>query len=377
MTVVLSLIDEVQDAALSGSTMRQVRALTRITDLFLAGSSRYSKQQIELFGEVFKILVAAIELKTRVNLACRCATNPDMPATLARAFALDDNVAVAAPVLSRSEALTESDLVVTARHQGQGHLYAIAQRRTISETITEILIQRGEPIVVRTVARNEGARISENSFRELVERSTRDSGLAIDVGRRRDIPRHHFLKLLETASASVCDDLIAANPQFADVVPNAVTEATDEINEEIRGSSTDHAKAKRKVRRRKYWNELGEQDVQVAARGQDFERVVMALSVLADCPVGMVERAVLNENPGPVQIVAKAFSCSWATVKALLQMRAADRRMSNGDLDRAREDYERLEPATARRVLDFYETRRGLASASDRTPALHGLRLDS
>lgn len=376
MTILYSLMDEVQDATLSGSTKRQLRALTRITDLFLAGSTRYSRQQIELFGEVFKILVGAIELKARIKLASRCATNPDTPATLARAFAFDDHVAVAAPVLSQSEALSESDLVVTARNQSQGHLYAIAQRRTISETITEILIQRGEPIVVRTVARNAGARISETSFRELVERSARDCDLTLDVGRRRDIPRHHFLKLLETASASVCNDLLAANPQFADVVPNAVTEVIEEISEKIRDSSLDHAKAKRKVRRRKYWNELGEQDVQAAARGQDFERVVIALSILADCPVGLVERAVLNQNPGPIQIVAKASSCSWATVKALLLMRAADRRMSNADLDWARENFERLDVGTAKRVLEFYETRRDLASANDRTHALHGLRLD-
>src|SRR5205085_4198172 len=125
--------------------------------------------------------------------------------------------------------------------------------------------------------------------------------LARNVGRRRDIPRHHFLKLLDLASASVCDEIIAANPRFSDLAPEAITEVIDEINEDIRDGSADHAKAKRKVRRRKYWNELGEQDVQVAARGQDFERVVMALSVLAGSSVEMVERAVLNESPGPVQ----------------------------------------------------------------------------
>ncbi len=54
----------------------------------------------------------------------------------------------------------------------------------------------------------------------------------------------------------------------------------------------------------------------------------MALSVLARCPIEMVERAVLNENPGVVQVIAKAAGCSWATVSALLLMTAADRRMS-------------------------------------------------
>src|SRR5215475_7596068 len=111
MTILYSLLDEVQDATLSGSTRRQVRALTRITDLFLAGSTRYSKQQIGLFDEVFKILVAAIELKTRARLAARIATDQAAPAALVRVFAFDDEISVAAPVLSQSTALNDTDLV--------------------------------------------------------------------------------------------------------------------------------------------------------------------------------------------------------------------------------------------------------------------------
>jgi uncharacterized protein (DUF2336 family) len=367
MATFSSLIDEIQDATLSRSTKRQLRALTRITDLFVAGSGRYSNQQIELFDGVFKTLVSVIELKTRAKLARQVATNPNAPATLVRAFAFDDAVTVAAPVLTQSTALSESDLVVSARTQSQGHLYAIAQRRTISEAITEILIERGEPIVVHTVAKNEGARFSDDSFRELVERSVDDTQLALHVGTRCDIPRHHFLKLLETASAAVCSKIVAANPQFADAVQGAVTEVVDDINLEVRNKSRDHAKEKRKVRRRKYWKELGEADVHAAARTQNFEKAVMALSVLAGCPIEMAERAVLNENPGVVQVVAKAAGCSWATVKSLLLMTAADRRMSRVDLDRVRENYERLETRTAKRVLEFYDARRNVRTVASQS----------
>src|SRR5260221_14641394 len=94
MTMFSSLIDEIQDATVSGLTKRQLRALTRITDLFVAGSGRYSNLQIELFDEVFKTLVAVIELKTRAKLARHVATNPNAPATLVRAFAFDDAVTV-------------------------------------------------------------------------------------------------------------------------------------------------------------------------------------------------------------------------------------------------------------------------------------------
>lgn len=360
MTMFSSLIDEIQDTTVSELTKRQLRALTRITDLFTAGSGRHSRKQIELFDEVFKTLVAVIELETRIKLARYLATIPDAPTTLVRAFAFDDAIAVAAPVLSQSTALSDSDLVANANTQGQGHLYAIAHRQTISEVITEILIERGEPNVVHRVAKNDGAHISEGSFRELVVRAGDDAQLALHVGMRRDIPRHHFLKLLETASASVRTKIVVANPQFTDAVQDAVTEVIDDINLEVRNKSPDHIRAKSRVKRLQTWKDLGEANVHAAARSQNFEQTVMALSVLACCPIEMAERAILNDNPGVVQVIAKAAGWSWATVKALLLMTAADRRMSEMDLGRARENFERLETQTAKRVLEFYDARRNV-----------------
>jgi uncharacterized protein (DUF2336 family) len=364
MTMFSSLIDEIQDTRVSQLTKKQLRALTRITDLFIAGSGRHSKQQIEVFDAVFETLVAVIELETRVKLARHIATIPNAPATLVRAFAFDDAIAVAGPVLSQSTALSDSDLAANASIQGQGHLHAIARRRTISEVITEILIERGEPNVVHTVAKNAGARFSDGSFRELVARAGDDAQLALNVGMRLDIPRHHFLKLLETASASACAKIAAANPQFTDTVQGALTEVIDDINLEVRKNSPDHARAKSRVKRLQIWHELGEGNVHAAARSQNFEQTVMALSVLACCPIEMAERAILNENPGVVQVIAKAAGCSWVTVKALLLMTAADRRMSQADLDRARENFERLETGTAKRVLEFYDARRNISAAA-------------
>jgi hypothetical protein len=79
----------------------------------------------------------------------------------------------------------------------------------------------------------------------------------------------------------------------------------------------------------------------------------------------MAERAILSDNPGVVQVIAKAAGCSWATVKALLLMTAADRRMSKTDLDRSRMDFERLELQTAKRVLEFHEARRNTRAVAN------------
>jgi uncharacterized protein (DUF2336 family) len=358
MTPFDSLLDETQGSQPSEATNRAVRALSRITDLFVAGTGRYSTRQIKMFDEIFKTFVSVIELKVRARLAFHLATNSDAPEALIQAFAFDDDIAVAAPVLKQSTSLSESNLLIVSTTKSQSHLHAIAQRKSISELVTDILIERGERDVVHAVAKNSGARISDFGFNGLVSRAADDAELALHVGSRRDIPRHHLVILLETASAEVCEKIIAVNSQLIEAVKGAVTEVADEIGLEIRNESLNHAKAKRKVRRLKYWRELGESKVHAAARAQDFEQVALALSILARCPIEAVERAVLDENPGAVQVVAKAASCSWATVKSLLLMRAAGRRLSKKDLDQARENFEGIETQTAQRVLEIKNSRR-------------------
>jgi uncharacterized protein (DUF2336 family) len=357
MTPFDSLIDEAQEAQPSEATNRAVRALSRVTDLFVAGAGHYSTQQIEMFDEIFKTFVSVIELKVRARLASHLATNSDAPEALIQAFAFDDDIAVAGPVLKQSTSLSESRLLIVCATKSQSHLYAIAQRQSISELVTDILIERGERDVVHAVAKNSGARISDCGFNGLVSRATDDAELALHVGSRRDIPRHHLVILLETASAEVCEKIIAVNSQLVEAVKGAVTEVVDELGLEIRNLSPDHAKAKRKVRRLKYWRELGEGKVHAAARAQDFEQAALALSILARCPIEVAERAVLDENSGAVQVVAKAAGCSWATAKSLLLMRTAGRRLSKSDLDQARENFERLDTQTAQRVLEFQKLR--------------------
>jgi uncharacterized protein (DUF2336 family) len=357
MTPFDSLIDEAQEAQPSEATNRAVRALSRVTDLFVAGAGHYSTQQIEMFDEIFKTFVSVIELKVRARLASHLATNSDAPEALIQAFAFDDDIAVAGPVLKQSTSLSESSLLIASATKSQSHLYAIAQRQSISELVTDILIERGERDVVHAVAKNSGARISDSGFNGLVSRATDDAELALHVGSRRDIPRHHLVILLETASAEVCEKIIAVNSQLVEAVKGAVTEVVDELGLEIRNLSPDHAKAKRKVRRLKYWRELGEGKVHAAARAQDFEQAALALSILARCPIEVAERAVLDENSGAVQVVAKAAGCSWATAKSLLLMRTAGRRLSKSDLDQARENFERLDTQTAQRVLEFQKLR--------------------
>jgi uncharacterized protein (DUF2336 family) len=357
MSDIASLIHDLEQAVASGTPARRLDALTKITDLFLAGSGRHTDERIALFDGVFLALVHTIEVNARAQLSRRLASEANAPPRLVRTLAFDDVIAVAAPVLSRSEQLSDQDLIENASTKSQEHLCAITQRRTLSEPVTDVLVERGDSRVVQLVVKNAGARFSESGFGKLVGKAANDEGLARYVGSRHDIPRHLFLKLLENASAEARARLIEANPSLIDVVQASVKEIETAISNDVRETSSEHARAKARVKRLNRTGQFRETDLHAFATAHDFERTAVALAAYGDYPIELVERALNDKTPDLVMVLAKAADCCRATTRAILSMRTADRRLSPMDIDQALTNFERLQPSTARRALEFYRMR--------------------
>ena len=124
----LPLLDELEAALTSGTNTRRIEMLTRITDLFVGGATRYSQDQIGLFDDVMARLVHTIEAKARAKLSHRLAPVANAPVNVVTMLAFDDDIEVARPVLTQSERLDDRTLVANAASKSQQHLFAIAQR---------------------------------------------------------------------------------------------------------------------------------------------------------------------------------------------------------------------------------------------------------
>jgi len=353
----LPLIDELEVALASGSNTRRIEILTRITDLFVGGASRYSDDQVGVFDDVMARLVTTIEAKARAKLSHRLAPIANAPSNVISMLAFDDDIEVARPVLTLSERIEERDLLAYASSKSQQHLHAISQRRSLSEAVTDVLVERGDRDVVHSVVKNSGARFSDAGFRMLVKRSSGDEDLATDVGLRRDIPRPHFLLLLERASNAVRVRLAAENPQAGTAIEGVVAEVVGGIRNDARNASPDFAAAQAAVERQNRLRRIGESEIYQYARDRKFEETAIALSIMCDTPIDVVERALLDPGAEIVLILAKVAELSSTTTKAILLLRAADRGMSAKDLDQALSSFNRLQPDTARRVLGFFRTR--------------------
>jgi uncharacterized protein (DUF2336 family) len=357
MTRSLPLIDELEAALTSGTNSRRIEMLTRITDLFIGGAARYSEEQIGIFDDVMVRLISTIEAKARAKLAHRLAPIANAPSNVIHMLAFDDDIDVAQPVLKQSERLADPALVANAHTKSQRHLFAISQRRSLSEAVTDVLVERGDGEVVHSVVKNAGARFSDAGFRILINRSAGDDDLATIVGLRSDIPRPHFLVLLEKASSAVRRRLAAEHPQASAAIEGVVAEVVGGIRNDVRNSSPDFAAAQAAVEQQNRLRRIGEAEIYQYARERKFEETAIALSLLCETPIDVVERALLDPGAEIVLILAKVAGLSATTTKAILLLRAADRGMSAKDLDQALTSFNRLQPDTARRVLSFFRTR--------------------
>src|SRR5262245_61448218 len=347
MTAQNSLIRELEDALSEGSAERRERTLRRVTDLFVFGSSHFSGDHITVFDGVFSHLVADIEQSARAVLAERLAAVPHAPPKLMRKLAFDDAIEVAGPVLAQSDQLDNVSLVENAKTKSQPHLLAISKRKSLAETVTDVLVERGERDVALSVAQNSGAKFSETGYLRLVKRSEHDDELARSVGSRPEIPRHHFLKLLSTASKAVRLSLEGAHPEHAREIQHVVAKVATAIQAKAAAVSRDYAAARGRVEALRAAGKINEGTIEACAREGKFEDTAVLLAELSALPVDVVERVLVQDRVETIMIVAKAIDLSWPTVRVLLLLRAGKGGLSTQALEQHMSSFMRLKRTTA------------------------------
>jgi uncharacterized protein (DUF2336 family) len=371
MSEASSFLRDLDEAVSRGTPESRKRALWHTTDLMITGG--YSNDEIWTFGEVIGRLADEIEVAARVQLSKRLARFDQAPINIIHKLAFDDEIEVAAPILRESEQLEPYALVANVCTKGQGHMLAIAQRKSIDQEVTDVLVTRGNQDVVKSVATNNGARFSDFGFLHMIQRAEGDSILAEQLGLRKDIPRHIFQQLIAKASDDVKKRLADERPEMTDQIQSSVSDVAGELQSKFGPVSRSHFVAKRVVATQHRQGNLNERSIALYATSHKLDEVTIGLSLLCALPGDVIERALFDKNREMLLILAKALDFSWPTIMALLFLGAKDHRITAKDLKDLESEFGRLNVATSRSVLQFYQSRKNDAAASasaKRQPAL-------
>lgn len=357
MSTYAALFAELDGALAAGGSRRQATMLERLADLFVLGAADYSSDQIAVFDGVFTRLVAHIETAARSSLAARLAPIRQAPPALSRMLASDDAIEVAEPVLTHCIRLDSATLAECARTKSQAHLFAISLRHQLEQSVTDVLVRRGERAVLFNIARNQNALLSDFGLTAMIDRAKGDDELAVCIGEYRALPRHHLLRLLAQASDAARRRLELANPLGSEAIRAAVAEAASYVQTTTNQASRNYEAAEAQVNAMQAAGELNEGAIAAFAKERKAEEATVALARLCDMPLEAIESAMAGGRPETILILGRAAGLTWATVKSVLALRRDGQGVSPQTLDNCFGTFSRMKPGTARQVLDFQRKR--------------------
>jgi uncharacterized protein (DUF2336 family) len=355
-----SLLAELEVAVKTGTPEKRAETLRRVTGLFLGQADQLNEQQIGVFDDVIVHLVKRIEAKALVQLSHTLAPVGNAPIETVRQLANHDDITVAGPVLTRSSRLSESDLIAVAKRQGQGHLLAISGRSSLSEAVTDVLVERGDSPVRHALAKNSGARFSQDGFATLVRNSKTDEGLAESLGLRLDIPFELLRELLARATNLVRSRLLAAaSTENHERITQALAGITNEIrNEAVK--PRDFVRADGIVLQLNQQGKLNEAVLVKFIEGRQYEEMTATLALFCGCPSQLIERMLKNVRHEGLVMACKAAKLSWQTTSLLLQARFSQHSISEVELTAAKDSFLELSQASAQRTLRFMQVQNKL-----------------
>jgi uncharacterized protein (DUF2336 family) len=348
------LIRELEASIAHGSSDRRSETLRRVTDLFLHNPEALSEQQVDVFDLVIARLATAIETRARADLSERLSGIPNAPRGVIRSLA-HDQIVVARPVLTRSERLSDDDLIAVALAKGRDHMLAISERPRLSEPVTDVLVSRGDRVVAHAVAGNPGARLSRMSSAALIDRACADEALQALLGQRDDLPEAHLRQLVAVARETARRRLAQTLPGGARSSIDAAVEQSAQTVEAAVASGRDYSRALAVIQALTDERRLEESDLIGFAANGKLEETVCATAYLIGLSVTAAERLFEGSEADLLLVVGKSQGWTWRTVRALLRLRSPE--PSAHVLRRAQESYDGLSPSTSQRVVHFLKAR--------------------
>ena len=352
-TVSAALIAELESAADSRSPERWTEILRQMTTLFLADAHRLNEVQISVFDDVFLRLMERADAQALVFLSNNLSGITVAPRKAIRQLAFHDDVLVAGPVLRRSARLLERDLVEVVNVRGEQHLLEIAGRQTVSASLSDKLVERGETAVLSKLIQNLGATFSEAGYAALVAKAMRDDGLAEKVVRRSDIPQALRRELV----AKVSD----ARMRFLQTVPSALEgkilaamATTAERVEVPAPMPVDYSAALAKMLELSRKGGLNDRSVNGFAVKRENEDVVAALSFLSGAPIEVIVPVIKATELDGLIVACKAARLNWSTATMIIRHRPGCPAVTNGELEQAKAAFDALSLSVAQRTIRLW-----------------------
>ena len=353
-----SQLHRLVDLAKEQSSDKRRELLREVTDIFLDKAPVYSETEREHFGAILSRVATEMDIAVRKQLAKQFANVPSAPHGLIQQLA-NDEFSVAKDVLLKSTVLNDADLIAIARSQGQDKLEAIAGRHSVSEAVSEAIVENGDDQVVVKLVSNTGARVSRKTLERVVERSETCEALQVPLVGREDLPpdmlQDMFMFVSSELRTKITEKLDALPPE---VVENAFNVAAQNFSSEVRRMKDADRRAMVYVSEMARRKELNERLLHELLRNNQTVEFTHTFGRLADVDIKTVRRILNTSNVEGVAIMCKAARFDRSTFSAIVFFLDKGVKRSAQATNDLVALYDKVTPESAQRVMRFWRVRK-------------------
>jgi uncharacterized protein (DUF2336 family) len=184
MSNVVSQLAELDELIVRMPPAKRTLALEKVGAFFVRIAKSCRPEHVEAFDDVLSSLTVGADTPALSALSRALAPLANGPVKLIERLALEEEIAIAEPPLMQSPCIDDKTLCNIARYKSQSHQLAIACRPRLSAQVTEALVRHGDVVIMRYVASNKGAEISDTARRAMAAAGEKDKALAAMIGKR-------------------------------------------------------------------------------------------------------------------------------------------------------------------------------------------------
>ena len=345
------------------SSSESRRALLReLTDHFFGAATRTATED-ELYGSVLSDLAADMEAAVRRELSARFAVRTDAPRALIRRLA-NDQADIASVVLRVSSVLTEDDLLGVVNAHGQDHLRAVSERSTVSEAVSDVIVERGDDETLGFLLRNDGAQLSRSASEAAVERAKVNPALHAATVERSSLPPDLLNEMYFVVEARLRQHILEQNAGMDPVLlESALAAGRARVATDDGALPADYASSLDYVEELRAAGQLSPQMLARFLRSGSRTPFLIALSQLADVDFHTARHIVDRKEVDALAVVCKAADLDRALFLTFVVIILNDDGEAMGKAHAYGRLYVELTRDQALRTVRFWRLRRGVQAA--------------
>lgn len=194
-------------------------------------SSTYSAEDLtederNIAEDILRAMAKDVEVSVREALAENLKEYSGLSHDLAVTMASDVE-SVALPVIQFSDVLSDDDLLDIVRTQGTEKQTAVAQRATVSEEVSDALVETGKEDVVATLVGNDGAAISDKTFDKVLVGFKESDLVKTSMVGRSQLPVAVAERMVSLVSEKLQEQLVAKHSLPPDVATDLIIQSRE------------------------------------------------------------------------------------------------------------------------------------------------------